>query len=163
MKTPPVVEPGKRSRLVTFIRQRFLPLTLCTLALACEIITGPKYPDVSGTYTGPITVASTVLTGSLTGTMTISVVQADEQITFTGFVTFMGVTSQLAAHTGTINETGFFTTTAGGAAPSAPDPQCGIMTTTSATLTFSGKTARYHQSVATTYCGALTFDGTLTR
>ena len=39
------------------------------------------------------------------------------------------------AITGSVNETRFFTPTAGGASPSAPDPDCGIMTTTSASIT----------------------------
>ena len=143
--------------------KRLLTVAICTVALACDSITGPKYPDVAGTFSGPLTVTSTIVPGSITGTMSLTVVQSDDQITVTGSVAFLGSTSQLAALTGTINETGFFTATAGGGAPSVSDPDCGIMTTTSSTLTFSGQTARFHQAISTTYCGALTFDGLLTR
>ena len=135
----------------------------CAITLACSGITGPSFPDVAGSYSGPLTVTSTLVAGSFTGNMTMSVVQADDQITVTGSMTFMGETSQLPAITGTINETGFFTATAGGAAPSASDDECGIATTTASTLSFSGRTARFHQSISTTYCGGLSFDAELTR
>lgn len=134
----------------------------CAVTLACGI-TGPSYPDVAGTYSGPLTVTSTLVSGSFTGTMTMNVVQVDDQITVTGSVTFMGDTDQLPAITGTINETGFFTATAGGSAPSTSDPECGITTTTASTLSFSGRSARFHQTISTTYCGGLSFDADLTR
>lgn len=142
--------------------KRFCVVLLCAGALACEGITGPNFPEVAGTYSGPLTVTSS-LAGTASGTMVLTVVQATEQLTITGSVTFFGSTSQIPAITGTINETGFFTATAGGATAAAPDPDCGVMTTTSATINFSGGTVRFHQSITTTYCGSLAFDATLTR
>ncbi len=142
--------------------KKLLMGAVCAVTLACGI-TGPSYPDVAGSYSGPLTVTSTLVTGTFTGTMTLAVTQADDQITVTGSTTFMGETQQLPAITGTINETGFFTATAGGAASSPPDPECGISTTTASTLSFSGRTARFHQTISTTYCGGFSFDAELTR
>lgn len=143
--------------------KKLLTVAMCAVALACAGITGPNYPDVAGTYRGPLTVTSTITPGSITGTMIMTVVQAGDQLTITGSVTFLDETSQLPAITGTINETGFFTVTAGGSSPRESHPECGSMTTTSSTLNFSDQTARFHQSVSTTYCGSLSFDATLTR
>ena len=52
--------------------------------------------------------------GSVTGFAQMDVAQAGTQVTITGSVTLAGQTSQLAALTGTINATGFFSPTAGG-------------------------------------------------
>ena len=144
--------------------RKLLMGTACAVTLACGI-TGPSYPDVAGSYIGPLTVTSSLVSGTLTGTMSINVLQVDDQVTVTGSMTFMGSTNQLAAITGTINETGFFTGTAGGVAPSTSDPECGVMTTTASTLSFSGPgpTARFHQTISTTYCGGLSLDAELTR
>ena len=143
--------------------KRSVMAAACVITLACGGITGPSFPDVAGSYSGPLTVTSTLVAGSFTGTMTMTVVQADDQITVTGSTTFMGETQQLPAITGTINETGFFTATAGGSAPPSPDPDCGILTTTASTLSFAGRTARFHQTISTTHCGGLSFDAELTR
>ena len=143
--------------------KRSVMTAACVITLACGGITGPSFPDVAGSYSGPLTVTSTLVSGSFTGTMTMTVVQADDQITVTGSTTFMGETQQLPAITGTINETGFFTATAGGSAPSSPDPDCGISTTTASTLSFAGRTARFHQTISTTHCGGFSFDAELTR
>ena len=95
------------------------------------------------------------------------VVQAGSQLTISGSMTFDGVTMQLPKVTGTINETGFFTATAGtdGFSPgaAASDDTCGTITSTSSTLTFSGSTAQLHESATTDFCGTLTLDATLTR
>lgn len=97
------------------------------------------------------------------GSMNMVVAQSDEQLTITGSITFLGETTQLPAITGTINETGFFTATAGGFSGSTSDPNCGTWTTTSATLTFSGATARLQESASSPLCGTLSLFGTLTR
>ena len=138
-------------------------LALSALAPACDNITGPSYPDVAGTYSGPLVWSLSIDPTPVTGTMSITVVQQDSQLTVTGSITMLGTTSQLPAITGTINETGFFTATSGGAAGNIPDPTCGVITTTSSTLTFSGNSARFHETASTQYCGSWSFDATLTR
>lgn len=131
------------------------------LAGACSEITGPSVPDVGGTYTGSLTLSGGG--GSLDGSMRMDVAQAGAELTITGSITFLGETVQLPAVTGIINETGFFTATAGGFSSTTSDPQCGTVTTTSATLTFSGDTARLQETASTSFCGNLSMFGTLTR
>lgn len=144
--------------------RRFAFAATLTLVMACgSEPTGPQYPEVSGTYAGPV-VFSSSLGGSLEGSMSIAVVQAGAQVTITGSITFLGDTTNLPAITGNINETGFFTASAGGFSDSAEfDPECGLMTPTSSTLAFSGNTAQIHESVQTGYCGTWTLSGTLTK
>ena len=94
----------------------------------------------------------------------MAVVQAGSQLTISGSLTFPGMTVQLPAVTGMINETGFFTATSGGfSTGAASDDICGTITPTSSTLTFSGSTAQLHESATTDFCGTLTLDATLTR
>ena len=76
---------------------------------------------------------------------------------------FDGQAAQLPPITGSIDESGLFTATDGGAAAVMTDSTCGVVATTSATLNFSGRTARYVEQVSTTLCGNWTLSGTLTR
>lgn len=145
------------------ITRRTAPAWLILLAVACSDPTGPSFPDVAGTYTGTVTLSLSG-GGSVDGSMSMVVAQSDEQLTITGSITFLGETTQLPAITGTINETGFFTATAGGFSGStSSDPQCGTWTPTSSTLTFSGGTARLQESASSPFCGTLNLFGTLTR
>ena len=93
----------------------------------------------------------------------LTVVQSGSQLTITGSLTVFGQTVQLPAVTGTVNETGFFTATAGGFATSVDDTTCGRIAVTSATLTFAGNTARYVENDKTDFCGNWLFSGTLTK
>lgn len=142
------------------VNNHLLMIASCAAATSCGI-TGPQYPDVAGTYDGPLTWQ--IPGESIAGQMNLTVVQADDQLTITGSATILGSTIQLPAITGTVNETGFFTATAGGAAGTVSDPNCGTITTTSATLNFTGDSARYHETATTSWCGAWAFDATLTR
>jgi len=135
---------------------------LIVSAVACSDLTGPSFPDVAGTYAGTVTLSLSG-GGSVDGSMRMVVAQSDEQLTITGSITFLGETTQLPAITGTINETGFFTATAGGFSGTTSDPQCGTWTPTSSTLTFSGGTARLQESASSPVCGSLNLFGTLTR
>ena len=144
------------------IARRTAPAWLILLVVACSDLIGPSFPDVAGTYTGTVTLSLTG-GGSVDGSMSMVVAQSDEQLTITGSITFLGETTQLPAVTGTINETGFFTATAGGFSGTTSDPQCGTWTTTSATLSFSGGTARLQESASSAFCGTLNLFGTLTR
>ena len=96
--------------------------------------TTPPIPQVAGTYTGPFDLrVDAVLIA--TGTETLTVAQAGSQVTVTGAATFseLGITIQVPAVTGTINETGFFTQTS--ADPQIPvNPVCGPVTPVSSSL-----------------------------
>ena len=143
-------------------------LIVVLLAVGCDgggptAPSGPQYPQVAGTYTGPLTFSSSLLSTELTGSMRMTVVQSGAQITVNGSVTFLGETEELPAFTGTINETGFVTVTGGGFSGTVSDPDCGTIATTSGTLTFSGRTARIHETATTDFCGNFTLSGTLTR
>ena len=92
----------------------------------------------------------------------MTVVQSGSQLTITTSLSSGGETTLLPAVTGTVNATGFLTLVTGGAT-TVTDPTCGLITATSASLTFSGNTARYVQNVSTAFCGDWSLSGTLTR
>lgn len=138
------------------------------LAMACgddggPLAPTPQIPQVAGTYRGPITISSSTL-GSVTGYAELEVVQAGSQVTITGSQTIAGNTVQLAALTGTINATGFFTPSAGGSHIDGNfEPTCGRWDVTTATRTFVGRTLQIVVSAFTTYCGVVDYSATLTR
>ena len=125
----------------------------------------PRYPQVAGTYTGPATITVPATGVTLTGSGRAVVVQSGNELTINGSLTFGGVESVLPAVTGTINETGFFTLTASGAVPGPPavSDECGVLTITSQSLTFAGRTLTFQEGYRTTFCGSLTIAATLTR
>ena len=119
-------------------------------------------PSVAGTYAGPLDLASN---GSTLATFSarMTVKQSGSQLTISGTIAFDGQAAQLPPITGSIDKSGLFTATDGGAAAVMTDSTCGVVATTSATLNFSGRTARYVEQVSTTLCGNWTLSGTLTR
>ena len=125
----------------------------------------PQYPQVAATYAGPVVITLLATGETIVGTGQAVVVQAGNQLTINSSMTIAGVEVALAAVTGTINETGFFTLTASGAVPGPPTTlgECGILTLTSASLTFAGRTLTYQESHNTTFCGSITLVATLTR
>ena len=152
------------------MRRRLLGVLLLTLLIAgCGDDGGPtapsppRFPQVAGTYNGTLTFTFSLVSDTLTGSMRMVVVQAGAQLTITGSMTLLGETVELPAVTGTVNETGFFTATAGGFSGTVSDETCGTLTTTSATLTFSGSTARITETATTEFCGNIQLSGTLTR
>ena len=123
-----------------------------------------RVPDVAGTYTGTLYLTSSRSSQRVPIQMRMVVVQSGSQLTITGSLSFDGRRLDLPAITGTINQTGFFTLTAGGFyGDTVDDPDCGRITPTSESLTFSGRTARYQETADTQYCGTLQISGTLTR
>lgn len=123
-----------------------------------------RVPDVAGTYTGTLHLTSSLGSQQVPLQMRMVVVQSGSQLTITGSVSFGGRRVELPAVTGTINQTGFFTLRSGGFyGNTADDPECGRITTTSSSLTFSGRNARYQETANTQYCGTLQISGTLTR
>ena len=120
---------------------------------------------MGGTYTGPATITVPAAGLTLTGSGRAVVVQSGNQLTINGSLTFGGVETVLPAVTGTINETGFFTLTASGAIPGPPTTlsDCGLLTLTSQSLTFAGRSLTFEEGYQTTFCGAITLAATLTR
>ena len=142
-----------------------LAVALVLLAPACGN-DGPtnssRIPDVAGIYTGPLTLT---VDGNLIGTarMRMNVVQSGSRLTITASAEFDGQTAEMPALTGTVNETGVFTPTGGGASTLFDDPDCGTVTITSWGLTFSGDTVRYGERAATSACGTWEISATLSR
>ncbi|MDE0221194.1 MAG: hypothetical protein OXJ90_18145 [Spirochaetaceae bacterium] len=99
------------------------------------------------------------------GTMRIKVVQSGSQVTVSTTTTFFGESVDLPDITGEINKTGFFTATGGGFSgdESFRDPVCGALTPRSATLSFSGRTARWIEYYTTDFCGEILFSTNLSR
>lgn len=148
------------------IRRPLLAVAVVLLLTACDDggPTSPsnRYPQVSGTYTGSLSVTSARFGpgGSVSARMVV--VQSGNQLTITGSVSFGGRTAELTAITGTINETGFFTA-AGVVSGGLDDPTCGRVTPTTGSLTFSGRTMRVVENASSQYCGEIQISGTLTR
>ena len=106
----------------------------------------PQIPNVAGTYRGPLTITASVegdgLMVSLSGTMQITVVQAGAQLTITGSISTVEVTTALEAVPGTVNETGLVTFPPDSLINAVPRRTCGTLTQAPTTLSFSGNTAR---------------------
>ena len=137
-------------------------VVLAALALtACDMTGG--VPQVAGTYTGPVVLRFVSLGTELEGSAQLTAVQSGAEVTVHGSVTFLGVTAEVAAFTGTINSTGFFTATENGVSGTSSDPTCGRYRPMRSSLTFSGREARLVENAGTDYCGNIHLSGTLTR
>ena len=97
------------------------------------------------------------------GTGQMNVTQSGAQLTITGSISFAFGSHEIPALTGTINQTGFFTVTAGGTTLVADDPNCGQITSAASTITFSGRQMRIVETIGTELCGSIELAGTLTR
>ncbi len=116
-----------------------------------------QVPSVAGTYSGTIHwAANGVPLMDLPAQMTV--VQAASQLTITGNL----AGEPIAAVTGTLSSTGYFTSASGGAAGTY-DPTCGTIVGVDASLTFSGRNAEFVEHDNTAFCGTWSFTGTLTR
>ena len=95
--------------------------------------------------------------------MTATVVQSGNQVTINASIAGP-INRTLPTLTGTINETGFFTATAGGGS-SEPfnDPDCGQIRPTSATLAFVGSTMTLVEDATSEFCGQISLEATLIR
>ena len=122
-----------------------------------------QFPNVAGTYTGQLSfLINNQAVADVPGRLVA--VQSGSQVTITATLTIDGVALNLAAVTGNINATGYFTATAGGSSSdSVYDQTCGYVTPTGTSLTFSGNTARFVETATTDYCGNWNFSGTLYR
>jgi len=159
---------GKTMTMMPPNRMRRFPLATALLALlfaACD--GGPTapsaFPQVAGTYSGQITLASSLAPEeSLTGQMRLVVVQDGAQLTLTPSLMFFGETTEQPAITGTIDENGAFTLAPGAFSATEGDPECGTSTVSDFSLMFSGSTARLRLTF-TDSCGIFTLEGELTR
>ena len=122
-----------------------------------------QFSNVAGTYTGQLVFSAD---GEFIANIParLVAVQSGSQVTINSRLTIGGVPTDLPAMTGNINRTGFFTATAGGGS-SAPiyDEDCGYITPTATSLTFSSGTVQYVEIDRTDYCGTWNFSGTLRR
>ncbi|MCY4645372.1 MAG: hypothetical protein OXE73_00580 [Gammaproteobacteria bacterium] len=110
---------------------------------ACDSLTGPSFPEVAGTYTGPLTVEVAVVsqgvpnTITANGTMRVVVEQDTDQVTLSASMTILGDTETLDTLTGTIDEGGVWTETGANAGAFVlGDDECGY--TANAAVRFSG-------------------------
>lgn len=134
---------------------------------SCDTSTEPEPDilDVSGTYTGEMIYRFSLLDApvAVTSALRLNVAQSGMQVTITGTETFLGEATTFPAVTGEINETGFFNLTGGGSLSTYRDTECGQITTTSSTLTFSKQTLRIQETVVTDQCGDISASALLER
>ncbi len=121
-------------------------------------VTSPSgVPNVAGTYSGNIKMAiNDVPANELPAQLTVA--QEGAKLTIIGSL----AGSPIAPVTGTLDSTGKFTSTSGGAAGTS-DAQCGTIVNIDASLTFSGRNAQYVEHDSTANCGIWSFSGTLTK
>ena len=145
--------------------RRFAPLLLLVLLISCgdNPAAPSSIPQVAGIYTGALRLLASDLGVDEPGSGRLEVTQAGSRVTIQGSMTFFGVQRELAAFTGTIDATGFFTQTGGGSLGDYEDPDCGSVITTSSTLTFTSGTMRIVERQRTDFCGNVEITGTLRR
>lgn len=129
-------------------------------------------PQVAGTYAGTLTLAATSTAEG--GTVTIefpidaelTVSQSDAEVTIAGTLEILGETGSLSTLTGTINASGVFTETGIGLADAwwedDLEPECGAVTSTSSSISFSGEDLQMRASIEARSCSQKV-SGTLTR
>lgn len=126
-----------------------------------------QYPDVAGTYSGPLVLTAVVnpdSSESLNGTMRLVVTQSGSQVTLNGTITILGTTEEIPQTVGSINEDGEFTFPGDDFEGAMPDPECGESRITSITLLFlPDGTAVFNQLFETAECGDFTVAATMTR
>ena len=143
-------------------------LGLAATALAACGGSGPtapsEYPDVAGTYSGPLVhmAGEPGRQQSLDGTMRIIVTQSESRVTVNGSITILGQTAEIPPTRGTINETGEVSFSEDALGGVTNDPDCGE-STTALSLVFSDGTATFNQVTQTAECGDSTVSATMTR
>ena len=148
------------------MRRRLLVVLLpVLLAAGCDDFGfwPSSVPQVAGTYNGTLTLTFPPGSDTVTGSMSMVVVQDGERLTITGSMTLLGETVEIPPATGTLDRDGRFTVTAGGFAGIMSDPTCGTVTTTNSTWSFSGSTMQIDESSTTDSCGNVDVAATLTR
>lgn len=154
-------------------RSAFLGLVVVVLA-ACDgsspvapTPAAPQYPEVAGTYSGPLKVTADDPGGvqlTFDGTMRVVVTQSGAQVTMSGSITLYGETEELPATVGTIDEAGEFTFSGDELDNlTMDDADCGESELTSVSFVFSGRTATFSQTIETAECGDWHISATMTR
>ena len=148
------------------LHRRCIAIALvAVVAVACSgspTEPSPTYPQVAGTYSGPV-IGRALGVEANAGTMTATVAQSGNQVTINASVAGP-ISRTLPTLTGTINETGLFTATAGGGSRGPfNDPDCGQIQITSATLAFVGSTMTIVEDATSEFCGQISLEATLTR
>lgn len=123
------VAPADTRAAVSRWSRVLLGLAVAALA-ACEG-SGPtapsRYPDVAGTYSGPLVhmAGEPGRQESLDGTMRIVVTQSESQVTLNASITILGQTQEIPPTRGTINETGEVSFSEDDLGGVTNDPDCG--------------------------------------
>ena len=143
-------------------------VVVCLALVACgeESPTAPstpQIPQVAGTYTGSLTLTALATGQRIPGSARMVVRQAGSQLTISGSITMLGLTTQITAVTGTINATGYFSLTSGGFTGTVDAGECGRLRPLNASLTFAGSTAEYIENLSSTGCGNFQVTASLTR
>ncbi len=143
-----------RARIVLFV----------VVAAACgDSPTAPsRYPQVAGSYIGDVTISARSLgVIRISGMDQMEVTQAGTRVTVGGVVAAIGEGIEIPSVTGTINEAGVVTPSAG--AILRNEPPCGTWMLASATISFSGRSMQIEATMETDHCGVISLSGTLSR
>lgn len=137
-------------------------LALLLLLPACDG-NDNRLLDVGGTYSGPIHLQYSIFDASQTGQMLVDVVQAGSQVTLSGTIVVDGFTMAVPALTGTMNATGYFEYSTFGVINSYYNDECGVISGSSLTVTFSAEQMRYQETATSAHCGTFSATATLRR
>lgn len=122
----------------------------------------PWHLGLAGRYTGELTVSGEG--GTVSGLMTVTVEQSGNQVTMSGTIQLLGQSLTLAAITGTVNNTGFFTLTGGGYSGSYDNPDCGEVTGFSVSINFfENESLEIVENYVYQQCGRLSIRAVLQR
>lgn len=155
------------------LRALAMPSAFLLALVACDSPTDPSFPEVAGTYTGPVSLEVTVVfqgtsaTDTATGSMTVVVEQNEDQVTLSGSMTIHGDTESLDTTAGTIDEAGVWTEpgSEAGAFVFEDDDECGYAADSE--VRFSGASLTIGitatRSAPTIECPNVTMSAELTR
>jgi len=135
---------------------------------SCDSISGDKDPEptLEGIYAGPASYTIPVLDldEPLTSTLRMEVIQVGTEMTLSGTEIFFGQQPRaLAAITGTVSQTGFFTASGVARIASWDDPECGRISSANHTIAFANKNLRITENILTPKCGTILFSALLVR
>lgn len=134
----------------------FVLIIVCLVLVSCDS-NNSGVPNVEGVYQGLMTFEGLGTTDDVNTTW--NVIQHGDQVTITG--TQDGESTP--ALTGTVNETGFLTITAGGGARSWQHSLCGQIRVTSSTAVFSAQNVQVQEEAVSSNCGSFSLSGVLVR
>ena len=156
---------------VGVLGKRLQPIGAALLAVAaCDSSTGPPFPEVAGTYTGPLTVEATFQgeTVPVNGSMRVLARQDGNRVTLSGSTTVLGETDPFEPGVGIIDEAGVWTGAGSEFFELGDDQECpGYAGRRAVTVRFSGGSLSVESSVThpepTIDCPSITLSAALTR